>query len=252
MKTSLIFSAVLLLLGVPITGASAVFFGPVLYQQRSQSPFYPGIDAGTIYLEDFEDFLLNTPNVTSRGGAPSFRDHGVDEDDGAVDGFGYNTVWHHLPLFPDPLAPWTFDITFQPDAAGDYPKYAGFALLGSTPPTIPLGAGYSLWWAFDPEGNPLSPEPLRVITLPLEGNHYNNTRADQFVGLYNEAGIGKILIGRIPTLDHLQYGWAIPEPTVTVLGGAVAALALWRRRREQAAGVRRSLWLRQSPRGWSG
>jgi len=233
MKTSLIFSAVLLLLGVPITGASAVFFGPVLYQQRSQSPFYPGIDAGTIYLEDFEDFLQNTPNVTIRGGHASPQDHGVDEEDGTVDGLGYSTVWRHVPLSPDPLEPWNFEITFQPNENGDFPKYAGFALLGSTRPPG-AGAFYSLWWAFDAEGNALTPEPLRVDILALEDSHYFNTKADQFVGLYNEAGIGRILIDRTSTFDHLQYGWVIPEPGVLTLALVTAIAVMGRRRRVQA------------------
>jgi|GEM_PF-4827004 len=81
-----------------------------------------------------------------------------------------------------------------------------------------------------PREIPSPPIHCRVNVLPLEDHHFNNTKADQFVGLYNEAGISKILIGRNPLRDHLQYRWSIPEASVAVLGGAVAALVLWRAR----------------------
>jgi hypothetical protein len=174
------------------------------------------------------------PGLSIRGGYSDLTDHGVDEDDGAVDGWGQNGVWRYLPLVNNPIDPWTFEITFQPNEAGEYPTYAGLALVGCTTISVPLGTVYSLWRAFDPHGNPLSPEPLRVDRLPLKDHHYYNTKADQFVGLYNEGGIGKIFVGRQAILDHVQHGWAIPEPSsVAFVAGSGALLVLRRRRRKR-------------------
>lgn len=59
-------------------GAATTVFGPLPYRQRSESPFYRGIQEGTIYLEDFEDGQLSPQGVTMRSGA-IVLDQGVDE-----------------------------------------------------------------------------------------------------------------------------------------------------------------------------
>ena len=44
---------------------SVTFWEEVPYLSAQDSPFYEGIRAGTIFLEDFEDHELNTPYVVS-------------------------------------------------------------------------------------------------------------------------------------------------------------------------------------------
>ena len=80
-----------LLCGVS-TNAATTIFGPLPYQQKSDSPFYQGIQDGTIYLEDFEDGQISPPGVAMSAGA-ILRDQGVNDDDGVVDGrSGLNRV----------------------------------------------------------------------------------------------------------------------------------------------------------------
>src|SRR4029453_5687741 len=73
------------------THAAITTFGPTRYLQTSDSPWYQGIQNGTIYLEDFKDGLLNTPLVTSNGEIRGPGDkRSVDADDGVLDGWGQN------------------------------------------------------------------------------------------------------------------------------------------------------------------
>jgi hypothetical protein len=59
-------SAILLSAALASSGRAAVIFWEELpYFSAEDSPFYAGIRAGTIYLEDFEDHELNTPYVIS-------------------------------------------------------------------------------------------------------------------------------------------------------------------------------------------
>ena len=86
--------------------AAITIFGPLPYQQKSDSPFYQGILDHTIYLEDFEDGQLTPPGVAIRSGA-IVRDQGVDEDDSVVDGHGSGRVWHALGRYlSDYGVPW--------------------------------------------------------------------------------------------------------------------------------------------------
>ena len=43
---------------------SASLIGPLPYLSQADSPFAGGIQAGTVYLETFEDGALNTPYVS--------------------------------------------------------------------------------------------------------------------------------------------------------------------------------------------
>ena len=53
-------------LGLPGQARAAVTIWEELpYFSAADSPFYAGITAGDIYLEDFEDHELNTPHVIS-------------------------------------------------------------------------------------------------------------------------------------------------------------------------------------------
>ena len=211
-----------------LQGATTAF-GPLPYRQRSDSPFYRGIQEGTIYLEDFEDGQLSPPGVAIRNGQPN-RDQGVDEDDGTVNGLGNNMVWRTSGnILPDYGVPWEIEISFAPDPVRGYPTYVGFALLGYStlsPPATP----YDLYRGYDGTGNDFTGE-VRIDTVRLPSNTpYYSTAGDQFVGMYSDQGISKVILSPM-RFDHLQFGWAIPEPGTFSLAGLSAALLLARRRR---------------------
>ncbi len=210
--------------------AATTTFGPLPYRQKSDSPFYQGIIDGTIYLENFEDGQLSPPGVAIRNGQPD-EDQGVDEDDGLIDGLGRNMIWYSPGNFlPDYGVPWLFEINFTRDSVRGYPTYVGFALVGYS--NLPPGAmPYSLYRGYDSEGNDVTGDvKIDRINLPI-GTPYYSTAGDLFVGMYNDQGISRVIIGAAGRFDHLQFGWAVPEPGTVTLSGLAVVLLLKRRRR---------------------
>ena len=218
--------------------AAATVIGPVPYRQRSDSPFFRGIEEGTIYLEDFEDGALNTPGVSGRYSG-IYHEAGVDEDDGAVDGRGNNYALHGSGIIyvdESDASEWFLELSFTPDPRHGHPTYVGLALLGFTvyPPQF---ESYFLFRAYDSAGAILAPGNIRVDRVRLPANTPSlSTAGDQFIGIYSDTGISRILVSA-GKIDHLQYGWAIPEPGTVTLGGLAAALLLARRRRVTAYGL---------------
>jgi hypothetical protein len=53
----------------------------------------------------------------------------------------------------------------------------------------------------------------------------------RFIGIFHEDGIAELSVSNIAQLDHLQYGYAIPEPDIVVLF-PLAGVILFRRRRK--------------------
>jgi hypothetical protein len=175
---------------------------------------------------------VSPAGVAIRNGQPN-QDQGVDEDDGVVDGLGNNMVWYSPGNFlPEYDGLWVFEISFTPHPVNGLPTFVGFALLGYTtfpPPVI------SQWRyrAYDDAGTDFTGDiAVDRIYLP-PSTPYFSTEGDRFVGLYNSEGIRKVLIFS-SRFDHLQFGWAIPEPGVTALCGLSASFLLCRRRRDSA------------------
>ena len=212
--------------------AAVTYYGPIPYRQRSDSPFHSEIQAGHGYLETFEDRVLNTPNVSIRGGAGILRDQGVDEDDGVLDDRGLSWLPYAFGGLSDLGFPWVFEITFTPNPEGMYPRFVGFALLGFIQESS-LERYSTFYQFFDPSGHSL---PGGILSAPVpvlpDDTQRLSSLGDQFVGAYSDQGIASVLIGYTNRFDHLQYGYSIiPEPSGTVmLNGAAFVLALRRRR----------------------
>ena len=210
-------------------GAAVTAFGPVHYRGRLDSPFFGGMAAGDIIVEDVEDWRVNTPGLSIVSPHSIDRVGGVDEEDGRLDGaarFG------NLISGPSSReAPIQFDIRFAPSPDGRHPLYAGLALVGAVQ-AQPGVESYSLFSAWDGNGEPVSTQPFRIEDIQFTGNPgQKSTIGDQFFGIYSDAGISRIVIQRKIYIDHIQYGWAIPEPGTAVLVLAAGGLVLLRRRR---------------------
>ena len=217
------------LLGCNAAVSAAVFYGPTPYRQRSDSPFYAGIQKGTIYLEDFEDRQVSPPYVSLTTGHAVFA-QGVDEDDGRLDNEGLDYVWYNTTAVPGAGAPWTHEIIFSPTPSGLFPLFAGFVLPGFTRESLMLDV-IRLYQFFDANGNSLSPDPLSMMAPKVPDNTPEaSTLGDRFVGAYSELGISRVLLGATVRFDHLQYGYSIPEPGTAGLL-ALTGMALLRRRR---------------------
>ena len=185
------------------------------YAQRSDSPWAAGIRQGSIYVEDFEDGLVNTPGLAMALGIMSTA-ASVDEDDGILGNVedDVGRIWYAGSGGPSNTA----RAEFTPDASGNYPTYAGWVM-----DTYDRDDAY--FEAFDPAGNLVA--SYRNI---LEWGEW------QFVGVYAPQGISAIQsrFNANTVFDHVQYGYAIPEPGTALLTATAALAAASRRRRAPA------------------
>ena len=238
------FSLGFVCLPLSLQGASVVF-EPSLYFSEQDSPFYEGIQNGTIYLEDFEDQALNTPFVsvtpslltfgtTGRALNPNVSDgniRGVDGDDGLIDGLTFaGDSWFTAFRFGGG-ADDRHSFDFTPDAQGRYPTYVGLVVtevdeFGNTVDIgalgldgLPIGA---LLEQFDPN----------EWTVPVD-TPIGSPLRQRFIGLHSTEGISRLFISNARQVDHLQYGYSIPEPSIAVF--LLAGLGLLRHRRRKSS-----------------
>jgi hypothetical protein len=198
---------------------AAVTFGPVIYRQTSDSPFYAGIMSGDIQLEDFEDSQLNITGVfVPRGSIQTGL--GVDSDDGVLDLIGVNNRWQ--------LSGGASAIYFDVEAERGYPLYVGLVLIGFSP--LPENVDvYRYIEAFDMNGRSLaSPRILQPHGPPDQTDTWAG--GNQFVGFYAPEGIAYLVFGAI-AFDHLQVGWSIPESGTLSLSALALSLLVFRRSR---------------------
>jgi hypothetical protein len=185
------------------------------YAQRSDSPWAAGIRQGSILVEDFEDGLVNTTGLAMALGTMSTA-ASVDEDDGILGNVedDVGRIWYAGSGGPSNTA----RAEFSPDASGNYPTYAGWVM-----DTYDQADAY--FEAFDPDGNLVA--SYRNI---LEWGEW------QFVGVYAPQGISAIQsrFNANTVFDHVQYGYAIPEPGTALLTATAALAAASRRRRTPA------------------
>lgn len=197
------------------------------YAQRSDSPWAAGIRQGSIYVEDFEDGIVNAPGLAMILGVMS-SGASVDEDDGILGNVedDVGRVWYGGIGGPSQTA----RAEFAPDAFGNYPTYAGWV-------TDTFDQADAYFEAFDPAGNLIA--SYRNI---LEWGEW------QFVGVYAPQGISAMQsrFNANTVFDHVQYGYAIPEPGAALLAGAAIFAVAWRRRRERGATAARRSGCRTS------
>ena len=231
-------------IGLTSLSPAATFrmWDPSPYRSQLDSPFYDGIQGGLIYLEDFEDGSLNTPfvrdpltfpqeGITFRTQNPDVADSrvaSVDGDDGMLDFEGnlgdswitYQTGGSGRRSF--------FDFEFLPNADGQYPLFVGFVVteVADTDDDVNIGvfgeAGRNL--ASDAEFDP-GPwfDPGELL--------WGDVETHRFIGFYAEEGIHRIRGGNSLQVDHLQYGYAIPEASTAFLSFfASLTLLLFRKR----------------------
>jgi hypothetical protein len=190
----------------------------VYYQSRADSPWREGILAGTIQVDVLEPNAqaLNLLGVSSPNTRIGGNDrHGVDEDDGLIDGYGRSNSLvrdgANVPRF-----------VFSPNAAGEYPRYFGAVEVESRS----SGRGNAGLV------NPVDGDPYNFTTVvPAYGSPGSNVpyAYGAFFGIYDSRGIREILINS-NYLDHVHVGWVIPEPSSAVACATLAALSLRRRR----------------------
>lgn len=158
-----------------------------------------------MYLETFEEGLLNTLGVTASTGSvvgPGGNTNSVDCDDGLIDGSGTNGR-----SFFSGNGPGGITFTFNATTLGGFPTEAGIVWTDG-------GFGASVTFeAFD-----ATVASLGSVVAPNAGDNSNNgtTAEDLFFGVTNAGGISAIHISNSSggiDVDHLQYG-----PYASVVG----------------------------------
>ncbi|MDF1714023.1 MAG: hypothetical protein P1U90_17435 [Akkermansiaceae bacterium] len=228
----------LLIVSPQLPGAGLFIYEPTPYLSEEDSPFIQGIRAGTVYLEDFEDQALNTPFVTApdnlgyfgttvRADFPiSTSSRGVDGDDGAIDGIvNLGDSWTTIDTSSFSVSRFKrFD--FYPDEIGRLPSYVGIVVTEVRTLTDDVDAGVR-----NAVGDNLFAggefDPLEWFTEV--GALRGDASTHRFIGFYAEEGIATLLVNNVSQVDHLQYGYAIPEPSTAFL--SLLGLSLLARRR---------------------
>jgi hypothetical protein len=202
--------------------SQAASVGPTPYLSAADSP-WNSVSFSSFFLEDFEDGLLNTPDVSQAGATDvpaaggQFNDS-VDSDDGAIDGFGTAGRSHYTTSGTAGIT-----YTFGTSVSGGLPTHAGVVWTDLS------GTADVFLEAFDQ--NNLSLGILAAGALN-DGVSTGETAEDRFLGWEYLGGISSIRVYQSASdmeLDHLQYGVAVPEPTT--IGLALAAMVLCFRRR---------------------
>ena len=223
--------------------AVSSFFEVENYRGRSENPFLGNPSLGMVYLDDFEPpnsdvFPFNTlatPYATGwNGGNSGSSLRGVREDSYLSDtdgGLGYR--WTVTAIYGDTRKdPPGIHFDFTPDANGKLPEYIGAALLGKFD-LQNVGGLYNSIFVYDRNGMEITggawqlPKPMLSDPIPEDPSDYFS----HFAGIYYSEGISRIQFRDFVEVDHLTYGYSIPEPSTALLATAAGLLCLRRKRR---------------------
>lgn len=241
MKTVILLMSFTILAGGVLSGTT-ILLGPLPYLSEEDSPFIEGIREGTIYLEDFEDQALNTPFVREPAGltyfGTTYREripnvpHGVvwsvDGDDGLIDGNGFSGDTWITTSFASQSVAGRMRFEFVPDLLGRYPTFVGIVITRVEDVDIDVDMGF-----FDATGRSVynDAEFDPKDWNPPGGAGGGDPRTHRFVGVFHEEGIATLAIDNVWQVDHLHYGYAIPEPEIPFLWAVGGGMLLWRGRK---------------------
>lgn len=197
------------------TEAGPIFYDPAPYLGFEDSPF--GGSGYSVYLETFEDGMLNVPGVSASGGS-------------AIDGPYVDSVENNGHSWYSNFALDQFTFSFNEATLGTLPTVAGIVLTDVGYNSLTPYFANFVFEAFGPDGASLG------STGPYyfgDGHDTGEKNEDRFFGVSNSAGISAIRISTNETrdweVDHLQYGVRVPEPGSLILA-AIGMAALVRRR----------------------
>jgi hypothetical protein len=207
-----------------ICSADFTFLGPTPYLSALDSPFPVDGSNPNFFLEDFEPDEPCIPGGSTFCGAIPSEIYGVktffggggigssvDADDGVIDGSGAGGVSAAAAgiAIIGNASIVGISIEFDADELGFVPTAVGFVLTDGAGE----GSGLSV---YDINGNRQDHLTSDIMVTA------SMTSDDRFIGVTNSDGILKIeFVKRIfesnptagPRIDHLQYGFLIPEPS---------------------------------------
>jgi hypothetical protein len=214
-----------------ICGAALTYYSSTTYRGRADNPILNEPATGLVYVEDFEiqgltaSQVLHTPNATGWNGVSAGSTRwGVQEDYSDSDlsyywtNSGGSDESRKLPL--------GIHFDFTPDAQGRLPEYVGAALRGSR--ILGTNPDFNVILVYDRIGQEVTNGEW-LIPKPPTGQAIEDLFIN-FEGIYVPGGISRILFRDFREVDHLTYGYAIPEPSAVCLT-LVSALCFLPRRR---------------------
>src|SRR5260370_10282389 len=150
-----------------LRATAPTFLGTIPYLLKANSPFLEDLNAGHMYLEDFECGVLRVPGVALSTGTiipPGFEGliDSVDADDGVIDGSG---LGGHSLFSGDGATGITF--TFNQTTLGAFPTKAGIVWTD--------GGGTTTFEAFDSLGASLG--TIVPVSIP-DGSNAGTTGED--------------------------------------------------------------------------
>jgi hypothetical protein len=217
-----------------------------VYRSIADNPFLQGIQAGTMYLEDFEDGRSNAPFIdeeASGGGGRTTigvtqflagENNSVDGDDGVVDGADLlGAGWMGLGR-GDLNIDFVFEAKVAANGSMSFPTYFGFAI------TAGIGNDETYISFTDEDENFLGTFHIRANDLPEYTAGQRGVATDRFVAMHIPTGAEIMHIRQgIYTIDHLTYGWdPVPEPCSAALTATALTMLMRRRRGMTPAGSR--------------
>ena len=206
------------------TAQAVLFFFDVPGYRGVGDSAFAGLDE--FYLEDFEDGLLNTPNVSAPDGFVKTTGdvRSVDGDDGVIDGISksFGAFASNLPI------PAFHIFNFVPDEFGRYPNFVGIAVTHEFNLRNPIDSFSAISGS---GGNLPNSQDFLVADLVGASGDLGNVEHAPFVGLYWSEGISRFAVSRALQVDHLQYSYAVPEPGVALFGAWF--VLYWFRRRKR-------------------
>ena len=177
---------------------------------------------------------LGSISTTQRAWNPDTPDgaiRGVDGDDGLIDGNGFaGDSWVRISLASfGPIPRHIFE--FTANESGIFPTYVGIVItdVANRDLTVDLGLRDSLGNIIEDSVDGY--DPGSWTAPPGTPNPNDSTHRHRFIGFHAPQGISRIFISNTLQIDHLQYGYAIPEPSsLVLLLGVFVPLGFHRRR----------------------
>lgn len=218
--------------------AAAVFFGPTAYQSTADIPVGFYASGSPTYLANMEANVVHVGNYLNgdalSGGlfSPGLRigclatsangcgQLSVDEDDGAIDGFGYGFALVQAGESSVSVI------------SGLLPTAFGLVITGGNPYAT---VSFKAFDALD--------QLLGSVSYP-GGVLFNGVAGQRFVGVQYDGGIQRVVVDAATSVafDHVQYGAmpstapsTVPEPATWALVLGAMGLLGWRGRNAQPA-----------------
>ncbi len=234
--------------------AEVTFLGPTPYLSVADSPFDMSGLGTSFFFEDFEDGSFDLPlgATTSSGYAvlsPDPITDSVDADDGVIDGSGNSGHSLRPPVITlNPTNPPTWlqslVLSFDFNVLGFSPNALGFVWTDGAAETEPFFANYLTCIVYQEDGG-IDFVNWNAANF-LDSSDMGETAEDRFIGVRTTGTIARVQISMSQVgdtfieqfeIDHIQFGYFVPEPVCYPRVPAIVSVVAAARRRGRKSGA---------------